>query len=147
MFACSGGGNVIVTLHLFFSNNTNNNVHLSCAHQRPEHSRDTYEPKYDILYAQRTQTYRNNLLKVYGKTNKHTHHTHTHTHTVVLVSLESCIGCTDAVWMGDDVWVVFMLPGATQAAGRGDGTATRLVLGHGAGSGHVPSGASLPPDL
>ena len=28
----------------------NNNVHLSCAHQRPERSHDTYKPKYDILY-------------------------------------------------------------------------------------------------
>ena len=28
----------------------NNNVHLSCAHQRPERSHDTYQPKYDILY-------------------------------------------------------------------------------------------------
>ena len=28
----------------------NNNVHLSCAHQRPELSHDTYEPTYDILY-------------------------------------------------------------------------------------------------
>ena len=28
----------------------NNNVQLSCAHQRPERSHDTYEPKYDILY-------------------------------------------------------------------------------------------------
>ena len=75
------------------------------------------------------------------------YYTQTHTHMVVLASLESCSGRTDAAWMGDDVWVVFMLPGATQAAGGGDGTATRLVLCHGAGSGHVPSGASLPPDL
>ena len=30
--------------------NNNNNVHLSCAHQRPERSRDTYQPKYDILH-------------------------------------------------------------------------------------------------
>ena len=25
-----------------FNNNNNNNVHLSCAHQRPERSHDTY---------------------------------------------------------------------------------------------------------
>ena len=30
------------------NNNNNNNVHLSRAHQRPERSHDTYEPKYDI---------------------------------------------------------------------------------------------------
>ena len=30
--------------------NNNNNVHLSCAHQRPERSHDTYKPKYDNLY-------------------------------------------------------------------------------------------------
>ena len=30
--------------------NNNNNVHLSCAHQRPERSHDTYQPKYDIIY-------------------------------------------------------------------------------------------------
>ena len=28
----------------------NNKVHLSCTHQRPERSHDTYYAKYDILY-------------------------------------------------------------------------------------------------
>ena len=32
------------------NNNNNHNVHLSCAHQRPERSHDTYWSKYDILY-------------------------------------------------------------------------------------------------
>ena len=43
------------------NNNNNNNVHLSCAHQRPERSHDTYQPKYDILYTRRAQSYQNNL--------------------------------------------------------------------------------------
>ena len=55
----------------------NNNVHLSCAHQRPERSHDTYERKFDILYTRRAQSYQNNLHKVlYRKTN-----THARTHT------------------------------------------------------------------
>ena len=60
----------------------NNNVHLSCAHQRPEHSHDTYQPKYDIIYTCRAQSYQNNLHKVlYRKTNTHTTCTPTHPQT------------------------------------------------------------------
>ena len=63
------------------NNNDNNNVRLSC----PERSHDTYQPKYDILYICRAQSYQNNLHQVlktikvlYGKTNTHTHmHTQT----------------------------------------------------------------------
>ena len=42
----------------------NNNVHLSCTHQHPERSHDTYWPKYDILYTHRASSYQNNLHKV-----------------------------------------------------------------------------------
>ena len=34
----------------------NNNVHLSCAHQRPERPHDTDYPKYNILYICRAPT-------------------------------------------------------------------------------------------
>ena len=40
--------------------NNNNNVHLSCAHRRPERSHDTY-PKHNILYTCGAQSYQNNL--------------------------------------------------------------------------------------
>ena len=59
--------------------NNNNNVHLSCAHRRPERSHDTY-PKHDTLYTRRAQSYQNNLHEVLyaGKTPemkpKKTHH-------------------------------------------------------------------------
>ena len=56
--------------------NNNDNVHLPCTHQCPEHSHNTYYPKYNILYTRRVQSYQNNLHKVlYGNT-----HTHAHTH-------------------------------------------------------------------
>ena len=71
-------------------NNDNNNVHLSCTHQHPDRSHDTYSPKYNFLYTRRAQSYQNNLHNVLcGNTHARTHarthppppHTHTHTHT------------------------------------------------------------------
>ena len=47
----------------------NNNVHSSCAHQRPERSDDTYTTRHNIQYTHRAQSYQNNLHKVlYGNT-------------------------------------------------------------------------------
>ena len=46
----------------------NNNVHLSHAHQRPEHSHSTYEPKYDIAYTCGAQSYQKQLTALVPNT-------------------------------------------------------------------------------
>ena len=46
------------------------NVHLSHAHQRPEHSHSTYEPKYDILYTCRAQSSQKQLTVLVPNTRK-----------------------------------------------------------------------------
>ena len=59
--------------------NNNDNVPLSCAHQRPDCSHGTYSPKYNILYTRRAQSYQNNLRKVL--------YAHTHTHTMTIAEI------------------------------------------------------------
>ena len=63
----------------------NNHVHLSHAHQCPERSHNTYEPKYDILYTCRALSYQKQFTSSIIR--KHTHtHTHTHIHNPWLIA-------------------------------------------------------------
>ena len=41
-FLTNRASNRVKNCSMHFNNNNNNNVHLSCAHQRPERSHDTY---------------------------------------------------------------------------------------------------------
>ena len=67
-------------------------IHLPCAHQRPERSHDTNQPKYNILCTCKAQSYQNNLHKVlYRKAHARTHaptkpptHPPTNTHSLTL---------------------------------------------------------------
>ena len=41
-FEAESIANSIIVMRIYNNNHSNNNVHLSCAHQRPERSHDTY---------------------------------------------------------------------------------------------------------